>query len=690
MGHAVMVASPEQQIFKFGAYQLDALQRRLWGPDDQPIDLTSRAFDTLVYLLKHPGELLDKDTLMRAVWPNVIVEENNLNQAISALRRSLGEDHIATIPGRGYQFVTPVKRLSSIPMPATLAPVPPTDPTLDTLLDSYFGARVQDAGETPPPVTQPEQPATHPRGLRNKTAVLLAGVTAAAVVLLVAVALLWERPAPEPSQPAPTLEMNRPEATTVVVGPPSIAVLPFADMSPNQDQEYFADGLSEELINQLVEITGLRVIGRTSSFSFKGKDTDLRAIGQALGVNHLLEGSVRKSGNELRITAQLINPADGSHLWSNTYDRSLNDIFAIQVDIALNVVDALAANFSLAEQARIEEAPTDSLEAYTLYLEVQGLFGRAALPLSVLLEKINRVVELDPEFVEAWIFKARIHGNMANRQPEQYAKEVSAQEDAVQRAQTLAPDSPEVYVARATLALSRGEWLRIQMEIDRAIALGGSDLLFIPTDALNANAGYIEKTLQMTLEAQKLNPLHVTTSNLVMISYFNLGNIDAAMKEYARAKTLIDEYFISSFTISAIIGLLGNVDVEQARQLVRDDASDDALYRAVLIDSPTPEQALTELRRFYAGDGDAQSQSWISVAALAAFLGDRQLAMTAIKKSAGFPLSLASIWQPVFREVRQLDEFKDYMREIGLVAYWREYGWPDLCQPVGADDFECK
>src|SRR5262249_17978517 len=132
----------------------------------------------------------------------------------------------------------------------------------------------------------------------------------------------------------------------------SLAVLPFVNMSDDKEQEYFSDGLSEELLNQLAQIKNLRVAGRTSSFGFKGKNDALRVLAQALGVNHLLEGSVRKSGDQLRITAQLINAADGSHLWSQTYDRELKDVFKVQEDIAKDVAQQLSITLGVAETAR--------------------------------------------------------------------------------------------------------------------------------------------------------------------------------------------------------------------------------------------------------------------------------------------------------------------------------------------------
>src|SRR5262245_5724593 len=176
-------------------------------------------------------------------------------------------------------------------------------------------------------------------------------------------------------------------ATTVVEAAPndrSIAVLPFADMSAGKDQEYFADGLSEELLNLLAKLPELRVIGRTSSFQFKGRNEDLRAIGEKLNVAHILEGSVRKSGEKMRITAQLIRASDGSNLWSESYDRTLDDIFAVQDDIAGEVVKALKV--TLLGASLTKRSKPQDLEAYNLAL--QGRFfldriGRKDLDLAV-------------------------------------------------------------------------------------------------------------------------------------------------------------------------------------------------------------------------------------------------------------------------------------------------------------------
>ena len=312
-----MEADNQHLQYTFSGFRLDPGQRRLVSPDGDPVPLTSRVFDTLLYLVAHQGELLDKSTLMQAVWPDTVVEENNLNQAISALRKALGEapgahQFILTEPGRGYRFVAEVQALPYESAPTSAGEQQPFTPTSrhrpgsPVLLVLMLGLLVLGAGyiwlhSTAPPAL----------AVKEKQAV---DVT-----------------------PSPTAE----KAQAVVVKPPqqSVAVLPFINLSPDQAQEYFTDGVAEEGLNQLSRIHGLYVAGRTSSFYFKGKNEDLKVIGEKLSVAHILEGSVRKDGNHVRITVQLVDVNDGYQLWSKSYDRNLEDIFAIQEDIARSITE---------------------------------------------------------------------------------------------------------------------------------------------------------------------------------------------------------------------------------------------------------------------------------------------------------------------------------------------------------------
>ena len=199
-------------------------------------------------------------------------------------------------------------------------------------------------------------------------------------------------------------EPKRAEATTeqvsatepAVQGENSIAVLPFVNMSSDPEQEYFSDGLSEEILNLLAKIHGLKVIGRTSSFAFKGKNEDLRVIGQALGVKTVLEGSVRKSGDRVRVTAQLIDVSDGTHIWSETYDRTMTDIFAVQDSVASAIIDALQIHVGAAPT---RGRPTENSEAYALFLKARATMN--ILKVHETEKLLLETIELDPMFAEA-------------------------------------------------------------------------------------------------------------------------------------------------------------------------------------------------------------------------------------------------------------------------------------------------
>jgi TolB-like protein len=235
----------------------------------------------------------------------------------------------------------------------------PRDPAWQSYVAGVRRFMAKDASATP------GAPSTPVQTRRFTTAGVAMAILAA---LLVAGAGLWflDGRRGEPAAAVVPAELVPTAAVT-------LAVLPFADMSPAGDQEYFSDGLTEELLNQLAQIKALRVTARTSSFSFKGKGEDMRVIGEKLGVANLLEGSVRKDGNQLRITAQLINGKDGTHLWSKTYDRELSGVFALQEEVAKDVASALSITLDVGDLPRIQGGTTD-VEAYGKYLQARELY----------------------------------------------------------------------------------------------------------------------------------------------------------------------------------------------------------------------------------------------------------------------------------------------------------------------------
>ena len=318
-----------------------------------------------------------------------------------------------------------------------------------------------------------------------------------------------------------------PSAAVVAVAPEkSIAVLPFVDMSEKHDQEYFSDGLSEELIDQLTRIADLRVIARTSSFAFKGKNQDMRTIAAQLGVANLLEGSVRKAGSELRITAQLIRAADGVHLWSQTYDRKLTDVFKVQEDIAATVASALKATLQQGAVTAIDK--TTSIEAHNLYLQGRYFAVRATVEdMGTALGYYEQALRLDPDYAAAWAALGEAHAWNAQFGNASVAE---ATEQARAAARTALRLDPRLSEPHATLALIHSsydfDWAGARVEVDRAIALDPRN----PENLMRSGSiafafGEIDKAIQVYREATAIDPLRAS-------GYLSLGGaLHAAGRE---------------------------------------------------------------------------------------------------------------------------------------------------------------
>jgi TolB-like protein/class 3 adenylate cyclase/predicted ATPase len=321
------------ESFLFEGFRLDrrGLFRRDEGGVFVPVSIGSRAFDVLRVLITAQGDLVSKDEIMEAVWPGTVVEDNNLTVQISALRRVLDQERvegscIQTVPGRGYRFLAPVRRVEPASLPIS---------------SSISGNR-----------------AGGPEAEDGHRASLAAGL-------------------PTPDKP-------------------SIAVLPFANLSGDSEQEYFADGMVEEIITALSRIRWLFVLARNSSFTYKGQAIDVKQVGRELGVRYVLEGSVRRGGSRVRISAQLIEAETGAHLWADRFDGSLEDVFDLQDKVASSVAGVIEPALQAAETARSASRRTGDLSAYDLYLRAGAMYS--AYHLRQALALLEEAIARDPDY----------------------------------------------------------------------------------------------------------------------------------------------------------------------------------------------------------------------------------------------------------------------------------------------------
>lgn len=353
-------------------------------------------------------------------------------------------------------------------------------------------------------------------------------------------------------------------AASPAVAAESVAVLPFVDMSQDKDQEYFADGLAEELLNLLARIPELRVIGRTSSFQFKGKNEDLRLIAAKLGVAHLLEGSVRKSGNRVRITAQLINAANGSHLWSETYERNLDDIFAMQDEIASAVVEALKIRLLPEQMAARAPYRTANTEAYNQYLLGRQFFNRSSSEdFRRAVAAYQQAILLDPKYAAAYAGLAVAENEVSHAADNTLAEVRAAQERALAAAdQAIAidPALSEGYAARGFLRfMINWDWAGAEADLSRAFELDpGSYRTYTCYACFLASLGRLQEALAINKKATELEPLSADTWFRRSIQLNAAGRFAEARKAATRALEISPEHGIARFNLGVASLLEGD------------------------------------------------------------------------------------------------------------------------------------
>ncbi len=340
----------------------------------------------------------------------------------------------------------------------------------------------------------------------------------------------------EPSSGTPSPDKERVETSG-----PSIAVLPFADMSPDKDQDYFCEGIAEEILNALVRIEGLRVASRTSAFQFKEKTPDIQTVARELNVNTVLEGSVRKSGSQLRITAQLIKSADGFHLWSEQFDGSVEDVFAIQDEIASKIADALRVRFDPRAKGVLQNRVTTAIQAYDYYLRGRQLgnqFGKRSQENAI--RMYDKAIEIDPEYAPAYSGLADSHATLYMFFDTSQSHCERAQW-ASTRASELAPNSAEAHVSRGLAELQVEGFELAEKAFERAIEIDPHMFeAYYYYGRASAAQGKFEKAAELFEKAAELRPEDYQTVLITVQIYWSLGrenkSLEAARRGVERAR----------------------------------------------------------------------------------------------------------------------------------------------------------
>jgi TolB-like protein len=473
----------------------------------------------------------------------------------------------------------------------------------------------------------------------------------------------------------------------------SIAVLPFVNMSADAENEYFSDGIAEELLNVLVRVKDLEVASRTSSFAYKGKDLPLSQIATELKVNHILEGSVRKAGNRVRITAQLIKADSDRHLWSETYERELDDIFDIQEEISNHIVDELKIALDVdeaADMARLQR-PTDNTEAYELYL--QGRYKwrqRLEQNIRSSIGLFEQAIALDPGFAKA--HEALASANAVLPAWSDADVKASLEEANIHANAALALDSSlaEARAIRAHVMAFNKDWERSLIEFESALETEPRNAGVRQWYAeVLADVGYLKLGLEQIDKAYQLDPASPVINNVYNDIATSAGEDDLALRHMRSALDLGIPF--AAFT--AMPALIRTGDWTTIEQLVLPMAEARGfLLRAICIKAHRDPSLLPELRQrlIAVRETDVQDSASAYCAALAGDL-DGAFADLGLNLEED-PAEIGDFWgvMPAQTAVRQDQRFGQVLEDLGLLDLYAMRGWPDRCKPAGAEGFVCE
>jgi TolB-like protein/DNA-binding winged helix-turn-helix (wHTH) protein/Flp pilus assembly protein TadD len=514
------------------------------------IRLQEQPLQVLMELIAARGGLVTREQLIAKLWPKGVVDfDTGLNTVIRKLRVALGDTadtprYIETLPRRGYRFIgtldarpdvpahlsTPAPLLGSLPPPlGPPAPVAEVPGSASLAVQESALTHELPPGAEPPDSEAPRSRWTGRLPGRLRWRALLAYL---AVLGVLALAFLWHYFRGIDAVPP------RQSLTGVAPTAHSIAVLPFVNLSSDKEQEYFADGLAEELLDRLAKTPELHVIARTSSFSFKGKTDDIRTIAAKLGVANILEGSVRKSGKRLRINAELIRTDTSEHIWSETFERDLDDVFKMQDEIATAVAAALKIRLLPAgPQSPRSELHTVNLEAYDLYLQGKESYNRGdAAGYQRAVTALRDAVARDPQYAAAYAALALAEFWSEDTTPSPanagYERALAAAEKAV----ALAPEEAAGYSARGFLrAVYRFEFAAAQSDLAKAVALNTGDANVLHRSAVVlAVLGDLPTAIGREQKALALDPL---SSEICM----RLAFFYVAVQRFAEARPLYEK-----------------------------------------------------------------------------------------------------------------------------------------------------
>ncbi len=623
------------------------------------VTLGGRAWNLLYQLMQHPQQLQSKTSLITTVWEGRPVSEGVLTTAMKQLRKAISDPtrkpvYIETVHKKGYRFLLPVE-IKQI--------------AFDDQSDEPTGGLVALSRDT-------------------RTLQIVSLVCAVVAVLLIGYFLGgWWQVSDQAAD-----GQNQAVVSEFAPDAKSIAVLPFVDLSPEGNQSYFSDGVSEELLNVFAGVDGLKVASRTSAFAFKSDEqADIPSIARQLNVRYVLEGSVRKAGDSIRVTAQLIDGLSDVHMWSKTYDRDFDveNVFDIQDDISSIILSELLGRLDSEGNARMASvtADTDNIDAYDLYLKANALFiarGNDNIRQSVQL--FEQVVEIDPTFARAWAGLAAAAATapswgVSDRDYLQIA------EDAANHSITLDPEQALPYAVLGNIQNNQ-----LRPDFEKALRVLGEAIKRNPN---NPSAymwrgvtlrllGYFERALADFEACLAVDPAYRNCRSHAEVTYMAMGNVEKARELWVANSELgargishpLLNYFAKNGNHPIVLAMLQN----QTRNQFVEEWMVEPIFQAWTDPEYDREagyeQVYTRMQELGFDPLKNPGTAWFIWIAFGNY-EDAQ------------PVGSRFYWGTTIDEFKSSPHRKRLLNEIGMPEYWRRHGFPEHCRAVGDDDFEC-
>jgi TolB-like protein/DNA-binding winged helix-turn-helix (wHTH) protein/Tfp pilus assembly protein PilF len=612
------MSSEPRRVYEFGPFVLDPGQRRL-ARDHVSVSVAPKGLDILIFLVQHQGEVVTKDDLIQNVWPNTFVEEANLSQNIFLLRKALGEKaqenrYIATVPGRGYRFVASVRQVAESEAAGQAA----REKEAGQSEISDHGVQSARAERTPS--------GSYPAIVRVNHSWRRTALTwGALIALLLAAFAIAER-------------RHWLGGSAKAAGVSSIAVLPLENLTGDSGQDYFADGMTDALITDLAQIGALRVISHTSVEQYKGTRKPLPQIAKELNVDAVIEGSVARSGNRVRVNAQLIQAVNDEHLWARAYEGSLTDVITLQNDISRNIADEIQVRLMPGERARLARTASVKPEAYEAYLKGRYFWSkRGADNLRSSINYYQQAIAADPQFAAAYAGLADTYSIIgADVMPASIASHRAR--EAALKAEELDPSLAE---GHAALALVRfyydWNWSEAERECRRAIELNPNYATAHSWYSLYLGAmGRKAEALEEAQRARELDPLSPSVGIRLAGAYRSSGQYDLAFQELTKTLEL-DPNFVSVHEVRGkTLEVMGRLDEAMEEFHRGADMSQDVTIQAALAHgyalSGQRDQALALLKKLQS----RPKQEYVSpyeLAPIYSALGNKDQALSLLEEA---------------------------------------------------------